>query len=328
VVAVASAVQLSGIADRIGMAQTTQAIQAKTLDYFFSLKNNHEVHFQPIVELATGHLYEFECLFRPVMPMLPHSVSAIVQAAIDTGRSVELDAFIVRLILQRMKLLAQEPADASGDRPWPVHLAINFTPASLLDPRFEATTLVELVRETGFSPSQITLEVTEQQAVSDVVPLKRQVRALRRLGFGFAVDDAGAGYASFTLVAALRPSIIKIDRQIVTGIRLDDAKQALVEAFVSFGRRIGAQLVAEGIETRSDLATLMDLGVEFGQGYLIGRPEPEPVAPRHNQVLRLAGARRRLAASAAVVAGSDGGGALIPFEPADIEELAALAVAD
>src|SRR4029077_14088462 len=167
-----------------------------------------------------GRLYEFECLFRPVMPMLPHSVSAIVQAAIDTGRSVELDAFIVRLILQRMKQLAQPPVDPSEDRPWPVHLAINFTPASLLDERFEATTLVELVRETGFSPSQITLEVTEQQAVSDVRPLKRQVRALRRLGFGFAVDDAGAGYASFTLVAALRPSIIKIDRQIVTGIRL------------------------------------------------------------------------------------------------------------
>jgi len=101
------------------------------------------------------------------------------------------------------------------------------------------------------------------------------VKALRKLGFGFAVDDAGAGYASFTMIAALRPSIIKIDREIVNGIRLDDAKQALVEAFVSFGRRIGAQLVAEGIETRSDLATLVDLGVEFGQGFLFARPLTE-----------------------------------------------------
>ena len=109
------------------------------------------------------------------------------------------------------------------------------------------------------------------------------------------MDDAGAGYASFTLIAALRPSIIKIDREIVTGIRLDDAKQALVEAFVSFARRIGAHLVAEGIETRSDLATLVELGVEFGQGYLIGKPEANPVVPRRGQVLRLAGARERLA---------------------------------
>jgi EAL domain-containing protein (putative c-di-GMP-specific phosphodiesterase class I) len=289
--ALSAAVQVSGLADRIGMAQTTQAIQTKTLDYFFSLKNNHEVHFQPIVELASGKLYEFECLFRPVMPMLPQTVSAIVQAAIDTNRSVELDSFIVKLILQRMRGLVAEP---SGELGGPIHVAINFTPASLLDSRFEASVLADLVREAGLSPHQITLECTEQQAVSDVVPLKRQVKALRRLGFGFAVDDAGAGYASFTLIAALRPSIIKIDREIVNGIRLDDAKQALVEAFVSFGRRIGASLVAEGIETRSDLAALVELGVEFGQGYLIGRPEPEPVVPRRGQVLRLAGARERL----------------------------------
>jgi len=299
VVALSSAVQVSGLADRIGMAQTTQAIQSKTLDYFFSLKNNHEVHFQPIVELATGRLEEFECLFRPVMPMLPQSVTAIVQAAVDTNRSVELDALLVKLILQRVRaVVSQPPAEADPDMPNPMHVAINFTPASLLDPRFEATALADLVEEHGLSPRQITLECTEQQAVSDVVPLKRQVKALRRLGFGFAVDDAGAGYASFTLIAALRPSIIKIDREIVSGIRLDDAKQALVEAFVSFGRRIGAHLVAEGIETRSDLATLADLGVEFGQGYLIGKPEADPVVPRRGQVLRLAGARERLSAAA------------------------------
>src|SRR4029077_10137927 len=176
VVALSSAVQVSGLADRIGMAQTTQGIQTKTLDYFFSLKNNHEVHFQPIVELASGKLYEFECLFRPVMPMLPQTVTAIVQAAIDTNRSVELDSFIVKLILQRMRNLVAEPSD---ERPGPIHVAINFTPASLLDSRFEASVLADLAREAGLSPHQITLECTEQQAVSDVVPLKRQVKALR-----------------------------------------------------------------------------------------------------------------------------------------------------
>jgi EAL domain-containing protein (putative c-di-GMP-specific phosphodiesterase class I) len=283
VVALATAVQVSGLADRIGMAQSTQAIQTKTLDYFFSLKNNHQVHFQPIVDLASGQLHEFECLFRPVMPMLPQTVSTIVQAAIGTDRAVELDTFIVKLILARAGAL-----NRSDIVPNPLRVAINFTPASLLDSRFEAANFAGMVKDAGLTPEQITLECTEQQAVSDVVPLKRQVKALRDLGFGFAVDDAGAGYASFTLIAALRPSIIKIDREIVDGVRLDDAKQALVEAFVSFGRRIGARLVAEGIETRRDLATLLELGVEFGQGYLIGRPEPEPTVPRRSAVLALA----------------------------------------
>ena len=111
------------------------------------------------------------------------------------------------------------------------------------------------------------------------------MRALRRIGFGFAVDDAGAGYASFALIAALRPTVIKIDRDVVHGISRNDAKQALVEAFVSFGRRIGAHLLAEGIERRADLAALTELGVELGQGYLLGRPAPEPMPPRRVDVL-------------------------------------------
>jgi EAL domain-containing protein (putative c-di-GMP-specific phosphodiesterase class I) len=259
------------------MAQSTQVVQTKTLDYFFNLRNKHSIQFQPILELATGELHEYECLFRPDMPMLPQSISAIVQAAIDTDRSVELDQFIVRVILDRASTI-QARRETAGLEPF--RFAINLTPASLLDPAFEARAFAETVRAIGLAPRQLTLECTEQQAVSDVLPLKRQVKALRRLGFGFAVDDAGAGYASFALVAALRPSIIKIDREITHRIARDDAKQALVEAFVSFGRRIGARLLAEGIETRADLRSLRDLGVELGQGYLLGRPAAEPARPR------------------------------------------------
>ena len=276
-VALGAAVQQSGLADRIGMGRSIQIAQTKTLDHFFTLRAVHQVAFQPIVELATGELYEHECLFRPVMPTLPQSISAIVQAAIDTGRSVELDLFIVRIILERAARM-QTARNAPGGKP--LRLSINLTPEGLLDPRFEAHAFAAMVQAAGLQPRQLTVEVTEQQAVSDVGPLKRQARALRKLGFGFAVDDAGAGYASFTLVAALRPSIIKIDREIVRGVRRDGAKQALVEAFVSFGRRIDAQLVAEGIERRHDLETLIELGVEFGQGFLLGRPALEPAPPR------------------------------------------------
>jgi EAL domain-containing protein (putative c-di-GMP-specific phosphodiesterase class I) len=276
-VALGAAVQQSGLAERIGMGQSIQVAQTKTLDHFFTLRGLHQVAFQPIVELATGELHEHECLFRPVMPTLPQSISAIVQAAIDTGRSVELDLFIVRIILDRAAALQRASKATHGH---PLRLSINLTPSGLLDPRFEAHAFADMIHSAGLHPRQITVEVTEQQAVSDLGPLKRQARALRKLGFGFAVDDAGAGYASFTLVAALRPSIIKIDREIVRGIRRDDAKQALVEAFVSFGRRIEAQLIAEGIERRHDLETLIELGVEFGQGFLLGRPALEPEPPR------------------------------------------------
>jgi EAL domain-containing protein (putative c-di-GMP-specific phosphodiesterase class I) len=289
ITALSEAVLLSGLADRIGMAPSTQVIQTKTLDYFFSLRNVHQIAFQPIVELSTGMLYEYECLFRPNMPMLPQSITAIVHAAIDTDRSIELDAFIVGLILSKAGELERTRREAGLPS---LRLAINFTPASLLENHFEAKALAAMVNAAGLSPRNITLECTEQQAVSDVVPLMKQVKALRRLGFGFAIDDAGAGYASFTLIAALHPSIIKIDREIAHGIARDNAKQALVEAFVSFGRRIGARLLAEGIEKRSDLAMLTSLGVDLGQGYLIGKPSYVPLPPRRIETLRLDAARR------------------------------------
>ena len=124
-----------------------------------------------------------------------------------------------------------------------MRFGVNLLPTSLLAPSFEAEAFVDLVQAAGLSPHQIIVECTEQQAIHDVPRLKKQVQALRRAGFGFAIDDAGAGYASFTVIAALEPSIIKIDREIVSGIGDHDAeaKKALVEAFVSFSRRIGAQ---------------------------------------------------------------------------------------
>jgi EAL domain-containing protein (putative c-di-GMP-specific phosphodiesterase class I) len=290
-VALSAAVQQSGLADRIGMAQTGQMMQSKMLDYFFTLKNVHGLAFQPIVELATGSLVEYECLFRPEMPGLQTSIGSVVQAAVDTGRSIELDSFIVRAILERV---AKVHAAREAARETPIHLAINFTPASLLDDQFEAATFAAMVKAVGLVPRQITLECTEQQAVSDIGPLVKQVKALRRLGFGFAIDDAGAGYASFSLIAALRPSVIKIDREIAYGIARDDAKQALVEAFVSFGGRIGALLLAEGIERRADLAMLTALGVDLGQGFLLGKPAAVPAQPRPMETLRLDAARQAI----------------------------------
>ena len=210
--AMSSAVQVSGLAERIGMAQSTQVIQTKMLDYFFSLRKLHHVAFQPIVELATGDLHEYECLFRPEMPMLPQSISSIVQAGIDTGRGVELDTYLVTTILARV---GQLEAAARGGRATGPPVAINLPPGTLLDPRSTREAWPTRSAPSGLEPRQITVECTEQQAVADLVQLRRQVKSLRRAGFGMAVDDAGAGYASFALIAALRPSIIKIDRDIV-----------------------------------------------------------------------------------------------------------------
>jgi EAL domain-containing protein (putative c-di-GMP-specific phosphodiesterase class I) len=283
VVALGNAVQVSGMGDRIGMDETPEAISRRILDYFFALKENHHVEFQPIVDLRTMQAHEWECLFRPHMPMLPQTISTIVDAALIAKRPVDFDMFVVEATLDRIAEVAG-PATL-GRR---ARYGINLLPASLLAPHFEAGAFAERVRRVGLSPRQIVVECTEQQAIADIGRLKKQVRALRRLGFGFAIDDAGAGYASFNVIAALEPSIIKIAREIVChiGNKDSEAKKALVEAFVSFSRRIGAKVVAEGIENRRDLLALQEREVDFGQGFLLGRSSTLPVQPRRIRTVR------------------------------------------
>ena len=277
VVALGQAVHLSGLGDRIGLDDTPEVAKSKVLDYFFALKENHHVEFQPIVDLRTMQACEWECLFRPHMPMLPHTIGSIVEAALVAGRPVDFDMFAVEATLTRISEVARPGQFGRRTR-----YCINLLPASLLSPHFEAAAFAAHVRRVGLSPRQIVVECTEQQAIADIARLKKQVRALRRLGFGFAIDDAGAGYASFNVIATLEPSIIKIDREIVSriGNKDSEAKKALVEAFVSFSRRIGAKVVAEGVENRRDLLALQEREVDFGQGFLLGRPAVVPVQPR------------------------------------------------
>src|SRR5450759_2194247 len=175
------------------------------------------------------------------MPMLPHTISAIVEAALVSERTVEFDTFAVDVTLARIAEVVQPGPIGRRAR-----FGVNPLPASPLPPTFEAAAFAERVDKAGLFPNQIIVECTEQQAIADVPSLKKQVKRLRRLGFGFAIDDAGAGYASFNIIAALEPTIIKIDREIVSRIGNKDsvAKKALVEAFVSFSGRIGARTVS------------------------------------------------------------------------------------
>jgi EAL domain-containing protein (putative c-di-GMP-specific phosphodiesterase class I) len=276
-VALAEAIQQSRIADRVGMTTSANAARHHVVDMFIARREVVEVRYQPIVALDVLTPIGFEALCRP--SKLVGSITSVVEAAVATGRTLELDRLMVDVILTRTAAL---------DPPIP-HVTINVLPASLADPSFEARGFAHQCRAAGVDPSVVTLECTEQQTAPDVAALARRVARLRAQGFGFAIDDAGAGYASFALIATLRPSVIKIDREIVRGIATDDARQALVEAFVGFARRVDALLVAEGIQRRDDLQALRALGVHYGQGYLLGRPQVEPQRTRRARARALPG---------------------------------------
>jgi EAL domain-containing protein (putative c-di-GMP-specific phosphodiesterase class I) len=120
--------------------------------------------------------------------------------------------------------------------------------------------------------SDIVVEVTEHELASEDGGLEEGLAKMRARGARIAVDDAGAGYAGLNQVMRVQPDVIKLDRSLVEGVHSDSAKAALVEFFVMFARRVGAGVCTEGIETLEELRTLINLGVSYGQGYLLGRP--------------------------------------------------------
>jgi EAL domain-containing protein (putative c-di-GMP-specific phosphodiesterase class I) len=128
--------------------------------------------------------------------------------------------------------------------------------------------------------SRVVLEITEHTTVEDYAKLHEVLRPLRERGMRLSIDDAGAGYSSFRHILRLRPDFIKLDISLTRDIDSDRGRRALAAALIGFARETGAELIAEGVETESELATLRKLGVHKAQGYLLGRPAPFETAQR------------------------------------------------
>lgn len=215
--------------------------------------------FQPIYSLTDGALIAVEALTRfDVEPPQPPNVW-FEQAAL-AGMGVELELATLERALQ-----------ASTDLPAGVALSVNSSPEALNDPR-----LLALLDQ---HPDRLLIaEVTEHAVVDDYHQLETALVELRRRGIRIAVDDAGAGFASLRHIVRLAPDIIKLDQSLTQHLGDDPVRRALAAALVQFARETATMLIAEGIETRGDLASWQDLGAHAAQGYLFARPAPLPGA--------------------------------------------------
>jgi PAS domain S-box-containing protein len=213
--------------------------------------------FQPIADVATGAIIGAEALSRfDSAPDVP--TEQWFTAAAEVGLSTELD------------LLAIETAlTAARDLPPHLYVSVNASPDTLCSDR-----LAELLRTGPWRPARLVVEITEHISVENYELLGRCLDMLRERGLRLAVDDAGAGFASFRHILGLSPDYIKLDRALINGMDGDPARRALVSAVVTFGREVSAAVVAEGIETPGELRTARALDVDAAQGYLIGRPTP------------------------------------------------------
>jgi len=171
-------------------------------------------------------------------------------------------------LAEDLEIAALETAlKAAQGLPPSMYVALNVSPTTCLDPRLPGT-----LERSSLALDRIVLELTERLEVEEYCPLVSALEPLRRRGLRIAIDDAGSGFASMRHVLHIRPDIIKLDRTLITGIHDDEGRQAFGAAMAEFARRLGATLVAEGIETEAALAAVTELGMAAGQGYLLGRP--------------------------------------------------------
>ncbi len=213
--------------------------------------------YQPLVRIADGAIEGFEALARWTSQTLGVvSPARFIPLAEDTGLIGPLS----------VALFEQACRDAL-DWPPSVHLAFNVSGALLQSDQFALQVLATLGR-TGLTPSRVELEITETAMVRDLEGARRLLGLLRQSGVRIALDDFGTGYSSLYHLRAFTPDKIKIDRSFVDGMQDDASSTAIIRALVGLGVGLGAQVIAEGVETGEQERLLQQLGCEQGQGYL------------------------------------------------------------
>ncbi|MFF2246061.1 EAL domain-containing protein [Arthrobacter sp. NPDC058130] len=145
------------------------------------------------------------------------------------------------------------------------------SPSTCLDPL-----LPGFLEESALAPARLVLELTEAMTREQPAALLTALAPLRRSGVRLAIDHAGSYVTSIRHFRQLRPDIIKLDRNLVAGIATDPIHSSLCEAMIGFAEHIGAVVIAQGIETRPELAAATGLGTTTGQGYLLGAPTTRP----------------------------------------------------
>ncbi|MGY2049321.1 putative bifunctional diguanylate cyclase/phosphodiesterase [Methylobacterium sp. JK268] len=220
------------------------------------------VHYQPILDTATGRVALVEGLARWTSPTLgPVPPDRFIAAAERCG------------IIHALTLLLMRKALAEAARlPPGIGLSFNLSAHDLASPE-TVIGIVAAVRESGFDPHRLTLELTETALMRDFARAEAALRTLRALGITIALDDFGTGYSSLGYVHRLPLDKIKTDRSFMADIG-SDRGSGIVTTIVHLCRTLGLDSIAEGVETADHLAAVRQHGFRYAQGYLIGRPVP------------------------------------------------------
>lgn len=219
--------------------------------------------FQPVVQMESREVIGFEALSRGPERSRFESPRALFAMSDRMGSASELDRVC------RAAALRRSASDGVSGK-----LFLNVLPACLSDPEWSSGGIGRLLESTRRSPEDLVIELSERAVEADLARTAAVCREIKQLGFGLAVDDAGTGYASLITLERLRPDYVKVDPSLVRGIDDSLIVQEVFASLAQMGARIGAQVVAVGVEREEEAACLRAAGASLGQGFLFASPAP------------------------------------------------------
>ncbi|MDK2868648.1 MAG: hypothetical protein PWP38_2963 [Clostridiales bacterium] len=225
-------------------------------------QGNISTRYQPIVNLKSGDIIGYEALSRGPMDSEFYSPLALIDKAHELGLVWELEMLFRQRALEHINALQADQ-----------YMFINVDPDVINTHEFKSGLTREYLDFIGGKETNIVFEITERTAITDYEMFQRVLENYRKQGYQIAIDDVGAGYSGLRSITEIRPNFIKIDMDLIRNIDKDFFKQALIKAFVETATTTNITIIAEGIETKEELKTLILLGVHAGQGFLLQQPQ-------------------------------------------------------
>ncbi len=227
--------------------------------------------FQPIVSLRDGSVIGYEALSRVTCESAIANPEELFRIAGESSRLWDLELLCRSTALQTAYLKTGITLKKK--------LFLNVNPDVMHDTKFRQGFTKEYLKNYGAVPEDIIFEITERNAASDMEGFHGAVSHYKDQNYKIAIDDAGAGYSGLNLISDINPHYIKLDMNLIRNIDKDSIKFALVKSMTELSHVANISLVAEGVETQEELATLIDLGVQYAQGYYLQRPDEQMKEP-------------------------------------------------
>lgn len=223
--------------------------------------------FQPIVSLSDGGILGYEALSRLKKTDMIKDPGTLFKLAGLYSKLWDVEQLCRKKILKQVSKNSEYFSDKK--------VFMNVNPMVMTDSTFKQGFTKRYIEKHDIDSSQVVIEITEHSAVADMKEFRGVVKHYKEQGYTIAVDDAGSCYSGLNLICDVKPYYLKLDIDIIREICSDAVKCAMVKSFVEFANITGMKLIAEGIETKEQLELLIQLGVHYGQGYYLGKPDKQ-----------------------------------------------------